>query len=247
MDTEILQAFDLSPREIAVYQALLKLGSTTTGPLVHESKVQNAKIYETLDKLMQKGLVSYIYIKKTKVFQAADPKILTNLFNEKYRKLQETIDHLSSIKKPNEIYEARVYKGIRAIKAAFFELYEKLGKNGKYCVFPIGDQLAKKELKLFWSQVLHKQRSLNIKIQTLPNEKWYDIFENHYKHYPNLNVRYTKQEFPTGIFIFPDSVLNVVWKKEPIAFLLIAKEHAEKWQTFFNQQWKISKPKLKRK
>ncbi len=243
MNKKALAELGLSDREIAVYIALLKLGSTTTGPLVRESNVQNAKIYETLEKLMKKGFVSYIMKGKIKHFQPNNPIVLLNFFEEKKTTMKEVVDELQQIQnKVEPSYEARIYEGLKAIKSVFYEMYDYIGKNAGYCVFPIGEQLESDELVLFWSQVFQKQQKMKIRVKTMPNIKWRNIFEKYYKKYKYLTIKYTKKEFPTGVFIFKDHILNVVWSKKPVAFLIKSKENYLKWQKFFNEEWKIAKP-----
>jgi len=121
MDTKILSEIGLSSREIAVYLALLKLGSTTAGPLVKESEVQNAKIYETLEKMMKKGLVTYVVKQSIKHFQAVNPITLINFFDEKKNRLQNTVNELQIIQQHTEPEcNSRVFEGVRSIKSAFF-------------------------------------------------------------------------------------------------------------------------------
>ena len=154
----ILSEIGLSQREIAVYKALLKLGSTTTGPLVRESEVQNAKIYETLEKLAKRGLATYVLKGKIKHFQATDPNNLLSFFDNKRENLKKTIKELHIIQESKEPgYQTRVYDGISAIKSAFFELYDYIGVNSCYSAFPMGEQLEKVELQVFWSQVFQKR------------------------------------------------------------------------------------------
>lgn len=241
MDKGILKEVGLSEREISVYIALIRLGSTTTGPLVKLSGVQNAKIYETLEKLMNKGLVSYIIKGKIKHFQAASSNSLLNIFEEKKSKLNQIVKELNKLREKREPeYEAKIYEGIKAIKSIFYELYDYIGKNSEYCVFPIGEQLGSEELVLFWSQVLQKQKKMKIKIRTIPNKKLRNIFEKHYKNRPFISIRYTNQKFPTGIFLFKDHILNIIWNKKSVAFLIKSKENYNRWMYFFNEQWKIA-------
>ena len=137
-------------------------------------------------------------------------------------------------------HESKVYEGFRAIKSAFYEMYAYIGKNSEYCVFPIGEQLGTDELRIFWSQVLAKQQNMKIKIRSLPHKSWKRIFQEHYKDYRGLKVKYTTQRFPTGIFIFKDHILNVVWSEEPVAFLIKSRGNYRRWQEFFDEQWKKS-------
>jgi len=242
MDKNILKEIGLSDREIAVYLALHKIGVTTTGPLVKSSEVSNAKIYEILDKLIKKGLATYIFKGKTKYFQATDPKVLLNFFDEKRNALNTIVEELKAIRDKKEpAYESRIYEGIRAIKGAFFEMFDYIGKNSEYCVFPIGEQLAKEEMVQFWAQVFHKRLDMNITVKTLPNKKWKSIFDKFYKKYKKIEIKYTPQQFPTGIFIFKGHILNVVWGEKPVGFLIKSTENYQRWQKFFDEQWENAK------
>ena len=60
MNESLLEKIGLTKSEIKVYLALLELGCSATGKIVEKSKASSSKIYEILDRLMQKGLVSFI-------------------------------------------------------------------------------------------------------------------------------------------------------------------------------------------
>ena len=165
---DILSEIGLSQREIAVYKALLKIGSTTTGKLVKESGVQNAKIYETLEKLIKRGLVTFVVKGKIKHFQATNPNNLMSFFENRKDALQKEVAQLQKLQEKEEPeYQTRVYEGIKAIKSAFFEMYDCIGKGSEYYVFPIGEQLGTEELKLFWQQVFQKRLSMRIRVKTV--------------------------------------------------------------------------------
>ncbi len=242
MNTKILSELGLSEREISVYVALHKLGSTTTGPLVKESGVQNAKIYETLNKLIKKGLATYILKEKIKYFQATDPNSLLNFFEEKKENTKKIIEQLKTLREKKEPeYEAKIYEGIKAIKSVFYEMYDCIGKNSEYCVFPIGESLSRPELINFFNQIFHKRTKMKIRIKALPNKKVKKIISKFYSHHKLLSVRYTSQEFPTGIFIFRDHVLNVTWSEKPVATLIRSRSNYQVWQKFFDKEWNKTK------
>ena len=62
MDSELFKEIGFTEREIKVYFALIELGTSTVGPISKKTKLQPAKVYETIDKLKEKGLVSYIVV-----------------------------------------------------------------------------------------------------------------------------------------------------------------------------------------
>ena len=69
MDTKILESAGFTNGEVRVYLSLLELGETTTGDIIKKSKITGSKVYEILDKLIEKGLVSYIIKEKTKHYR----------------------------------------------------------------------------------------------------------------------------------------------------------------------------------
>ena len=56
-----------------------------------------------------------------------------------------------------------------------------------------------------------------------------------------MKVKFSKQKLPTGIFIYGDHVMTVVWTGEPTAFVIKSKNNAERYRDFFNELWKIVK------
>ena len=60
MDTKILEEIGLTKTEIKIYITLLAQGQCTTTVIVREAGIHASKVYEYLDKLIAKGLVSYV-------------------------------------------------------------------------------------------------------------------------------------------------------------------------------------------
>ena len=57
---DVFEALDLTKGEKKVYKALVRLKSTTTGPLYKKANVSQSKVYEILDRLRKKGLAASI-------------------------------------------------------------------------------------------------------------------------------------------------------------------------------------------
>ena len=87
MENLILKELGYTEREIRVYEALLSLGKTTAGPIAAKAKLAHTKVYDTLQRLVDKGLVSFIIISKTKYFLAEDPNEILNKYDEKRERI----------------------------------------------------------------------------------------------------------------------------------------------------------------
>ena len=88
MDLRLLEEIGLTKGEIAVYMALLDVGSSTVGPIIDKANVSSSKVYDILERLMDKGLVSFVIKSGTKNFEAADPERLLDYMKEKKRSLK---------------------------------------------------------------------------------------------------------------------------------------------------------------
>ena len=88
METELLQKIGMNKSEVKVYLKLLELGSSTTGPIMHHAKVSSSKIYGVLQRLIEKGLVSFIIKSKTRYYHASSPEALLDYVHEKENEVE---------------------------------------------------------------------------------------------------------------------------------------------------------------
>ena len=241
---ELLAEIGLTERESKVYLALLELGSTTTGPLVKKSKVPNSKIYEILESLNNKGLVSYIIKGKTKYFQAANPRKILTLFKEKERELERLLPELEAkqlLAKEKQFVE--IYEGKKSIFALFHDLIEDAKKNELYYSFSLSKEHKDKQIEIFYESFGEKREKKGLIVKILANKKTEEIFK---KAYPNSLyilkkiVRYTDFDFPQGITIFRSSILILDWENLT-AILIQSRKIAEEYKRFFEHLWKIAK------
>ncbi len=245
MNTEILEQIGLSKNEIKIYFALLELEQSSATPIVKKSGVPNSKVYPTLEKLIKRGLVSYVIKNNVKYFQASDPKNLIDFLNDKEKlilkqkkeigKLIPQIEHNRKLAQDKQ--EATIYEGFGGIKAAFENILNTIPKNQEYYVFTLGEELGKSELKHFFRDYHKKRIHKKIKVKLIANEKIKTTFLKHHL-YKDMKVKFSKLKLPTGIFIYEDYVMTVVWLGDPTAFVIKSKNNAEKYKEFFLEMWK---------
>lgn len=130
LKTALLRDIGLTESEIKVYLALIGLGSSTKGPIVKKSRVASSKIYELLEKLIDKGLVSYVIKSGVKYFEAADTSRLMDYMNEKEHRVNEQKKELEKIipflemKRSSNVAESetQVFNGMKGAKTAFYDM-----------------------------------------------------------------------------------------------------------------------------
>ena len=83
MDLEILQDIGLSVTESKVYLALLELGNALAGEITKKSQINRTNVYDALERLIEKGLVTYVISANRKVFEPVNPERLKEILEEK--------------------------------------------------------------------------------------------------------------------------------------------------------------------
>lgn len=126
----ILENIGLTKSEIKVYLALIELGSSSTGPIVDKSGAASSKIYEVLEKLMQKGLVSFVIVGGVKHYEAASPKRLLDYLKEKQKTIEDQTQSVQALLPELEMKqtlskhrsETLVFKGLKGAQTAFEDI-----------------------------------------------------------------------------------------------------------------------------
>lgn len=242
---EELKQLGLTEGEAKVYQALLKIGSTTVGPLVKESKVSYSKIYEVTNRLLKKGLISYVIKEKTKYFQAAEPHRILDYLKEKqkeaedkiniFNKLLPTLEHSTKQKKE----EANIFIGFKGLKTAY-EILLKDKTKDPLLYFYVHNENTAKTADLFYKQEFHYFKKLNLKLKGISTINFRN--SKYFKLPPSfIELRYVDFPLPSTIDIYNDKVLLITWNEQPIAYLINSKEIADNYKGYFNEIWAKSK------
>jgi len=101
METDLTQ-IGLSKYESLVYNALVRIGKSSSSIVSAESTVPYGKIYTVLDSLERKGLVKVIP-EKTKMFEAGSPAHLRGILNKQLNQLNSLS---KDIEKLNQVYDS---------------------------------------------------------------------------------------------------------------------------------------------
>ena len=133
---DVFADLGFSERETKVYLALLELGETTVGPIAAKTRIQHSKVYQTIEKLIDRGLATFVIKSKTKHFQAQSPNRILSMIREKERNFQGILPELEQRQKQVQSPQtARIYEGYKAIKSMYESIIEELNKKSYYYVF----------------------------------------------------------------------------------------------------------------
>jgi len=240
---KVLEEVGLSKNESKIYLALLELGSVTVTQIADKTKLHRSNVYDALERLISKGIVTYIYVNDVKHYQATEPENLLNLVKEKELHLTQIIPELKllhglSKTKPR----AQIFEGMPAFKLACYELL-KYGKP----LYMIGIPKDVPYRVRHWIDNFHRER-IKRKIE----------FIHIYNHGAKERIKYLntlpytkarclpeKYDSPVSILSCGEDVLIVMWDVEPLLFVRVHNPNFSKsFSKWFNLMWELaSEPK----
>lgn len=246
MDMSLLEKIGLSKAEIKVYLTLLKIGSSSTGIITKQIGLRKSTIYDCLNRLSEKGLVSSVITNNVKQFQAVDPERLTEFVEEKKRNLAEyesklkilipQLKGMEGFEKPTA--EAHVLQG----KEGFKTMRRDVLKSGAKELLMLGAiSREDKVMPVFFHQWEKERVKLRICMRILHKKK---VIDKIFKKIELTEVRFLPQEInnPVVINIYADRVVSILWQdKEPVCFLIKNKTMAAAYKNYFDVLWKQSK------
>jgi len=231
VNKEQLTELGLTETESIIYYSVLKLGTCTVKDISKECGFHRTNIYDILEQLKEKGLVTFFKEGKTMKYRASDPHNLYSLLREKQEVLDNIFPEIKKLhKRTAEAIEVEVYKGDEGMKASFRDML----KEGKpLYAFGVKGQLRKK-LPVFAQQWLRDAKN-----KKLP---YYAIYtENPPPYY--TDVRYVSQELsgPVATFIYGDKININIWEPTLTAIVIKSKLVAQMYKKHFDLLWKIAK------
>jgi len=241
MDISILEDLGLTSGEIKVYLALLELGSTTAGPLLEKSKLQNSVVHRALNTLIHKGLINFILEGKRKIYQATDPENFYNFIDDKRKRFEEILPELKVKQKQAKKQEqATVFKGKRGIN----ELYNTLLNSGgkEYNTFGGGTRVTHNEMGQTWWKNLHARRiAKKIKCRQVFDET-IRKFGEELNQNKLTNIKFLSRKFEQlqETVIVGDSVGIVIFTENPYGILIKDKLVADGYRKQFEVLWKTA-------
>lgn len=233
---------------MAVYLALIGLGESTISPIVFTSKVTKSKVYDILNKLIDKGLVGYIIRDGVKHYNANNPQMITEYVDKKLDEIQATKNQLNKVVQElllqrnlsNQKRIAEIYEGFKGLKAIREELRDSM-KSGETMLVLGAPKIANEKWEN-WLLEFHKERikkKIHLKMIYNSDAREYGKLREKMK---LTEIKYlpSKLVSPNWIDIFPEEILIVTVLKEPITFILRDKEVAKSFRAYFEIMWKDS-------
>ena len=233
----------LTEGEAKVYLSLSELGSSTVGPIVKESRVAYSNIYDILNRLIKKGVVSFLIKNKTKHFQAAPPTNLVKYLEKKESEiskqkaaLEKALPSLEELQQGKESQEAEVFIGLKGLRSAYEKLYKNIPASEEALFFYLHKEEYAETSDIFYNSISELAKNLNNR--GIANKQYKkSLFAQKAKY---LNVKFVDFPIPGNIDIVKDKVMIITWSPTPTAILIHSKTVADNFKDYFNEVWQTT-------
>lgn len=236
----ILIEIGLAENQATIYLTLLKIGSSSAGEITKKCDINRTNVYDALERLIEKGIVSFIIKDHKKYFEARNPENLKIFLDtqekniqEKKQKLKQIFPKINKLKETNKKpQQATIFKGKKALKSIAEDVLKQkqellvLGAEGKF----------KDIFDHYFDQWHLKRKKAKIKIKIVYNKNLKRNFP-----YSEIKINKNLEDIPSTTWIYADKIVIIVWDESPVATLIKSKEVSNSYREFFKTIWKNSK------
>jgi len=249
---DIFEELGLAKNEARVYDALLVEGESGVGDIAVKSKVHRRNVYDTLNKLIERGLVFERITSTEHRYQAAEPNKLMELVKEKEEKVQSVMPDLTKLYNavPHND-DVIVYRGIEGWKNYLRNIIQ-VGED----VYTIGAKGTWQDdrLKHVVSQLARASKDKDIRNYWLFDHGVKGTHEPYIEQGFQVEYRYLPPGFdsPAAVDVFGDHVVIVTDPTpdrvvEEFSVTVLVNQHtADAFRTWHALLWKMCAGKSKK-
>lgn len=223
-----LQAAGLTPGEAQIYELLLNMGPSPAQIILKKTELKRGNVYNILDSLAKKGLVTLDEAGKKTVFKPVSPNALNDLMAKQEestrqgkRQIEDVFENLRSLYAlTQEKPVIRYFEGLEGIKAVTYDTLRAKGLILSYI-----DSESVEALK-GWndSDYVKKRRDLGIKKRIIDRNS--QVARDYYRaHTDSLTeVRLASSQvagFKTAMQVYNDSVSYVTLEQGKMIGVII--------------------------
>lgn len=230
-----LKFLGLTKIEAKIYLVLLKLGMSKAGQISKEIQINRTTTYDSLRRLLDKGLVSYVVQANTKVYEATNPEIILELVKEKEKEAKSIIPQLKEIyKRPKRKKDVTLYYGYKGVKSVFQDIL----REGKEILVLDDEGGFSSKMPYYAPHYIREIEKKKIPIKHIVRE---GVKINSTKTTKVRHISKKTKSF-SAMDIYGDKVAIIIWTEPPEAVIIKNKTAADSFRSYFEELWKNSKP-----
>ncbi len=244
-----LREIGFTPGEEKVYLALLELGNSTSGTIAKHAGVSRSKLYEIMERLSKKGLVSHVKRNNILCFSAAHPRRILDYIRKKEELLRS---QRFSFEKNLSFFEnfmegknshgtIEFFEGNEGIRNVCETFLRKAKPGDSFYEFG-NSSSGYTDMLGYWNNFSKRRAQKKILAFQIFNQDAKHFGERR-KNLPYTQVKYLPKVGPTHsrvVIYGSESVSITTRSKNPMIIVINNKLVAESFKTYFDVMWEAS-------
>ena len=232
---EKLLHIGLTKTEAKIYVMLIDITKAQAGVLSRKTGIHRRSIYDVLDRLIEKGLVSYIMENGKRFYMATDPKRVQEIIDQQQLEVHSILPALmAKFEEQKGKQETLFFRGKEGLKTVFEDQIHE-GED----IYIIGAaHEAKEHLKYYIPHYTNKRLKKKIKLHAIY------AGDKHTLPVPLAEVRYLPETFASLVStnIYGKKAAIILWlPHDPIAIVINQPDIAKTFKKYFDMLWKVAK------
>ncbi len=248
MHIGLLQQSGLTKNEALIYNTLITIGQAKVSEIIKAANFRSGKIYQVLDSLLYKGLISHIDKNNIKYYAALPPRRMLEYIQSRRRdiEVEEKLfaSHLPELEsiyhEHKDVCQVKVYEGIEGIRSALLSFVSKLKSNSIILLYGANDD-AKRDVMLLWPtyRELTRKKHIRTKVIMTALSKQGRVaragrnFENYDKEYRALKGSDHSNFMVSGNYVL---LFNF---DQPNCIVMENKAYAQQFMELFTVLWNV--------
>lgn len=229
-----------------MYDVLLRERKALYGQIIKKTRLHRSVVYDTMDKLVKKGVVYVVIENGTKVFYAEPLQVLIDKSKEEQElakqkellvlKIQRKLENAHMC----DEHDILVYKGSKGMVTFFNTLLEE----DKSClVMGAPRESADMMPPGYWGKYNRLVSENGGKPKYLFNDSLREWAKTNIGGIPHISVRYLPKQFDplTETCITKKSLYLSIWKLAPVGIIIRDENVAKSYRQYFDHLWKLAK------
>ncbi len=249
-----LKILGLTDGEARAYSVLLRIGAASKRDIVREARISSSVVYNILERLMDKGLVTCVVSNGKRYFKPANPSSISALIEDEKEMLRKKEMIISKImtfhkrmldvsSKNTEIYSVETYKGLKGLKSMLKRIIEEEFRTGSVQDWLAMGVTANKHDKfnamwLYWHSKIRPEHNVKARFILCEDDTEY---VRRLAKTPLADTRVLRTQSSTCITVCGQKTLLMKYSEPSIHVMIDDENIADYFRKIFENLWNIAK------
>ena len=240
MDKSIIKNLGLTDYEVEIFLTLIKSGPLSVYEISKKTGLYRQACYDALNRLQEKGIVSFVLKNGKKIFRAIDPNKISELLDEKKRQFDSLLPELLKMQiLGKDDISVEIFKGKNIIKIALKDIINILkDKGGEVLCTAIDESFAESTDKLTIEQYERDLINFNIRERIITRKGMKTFFTRGKTKYKYIDKKYFN---PNPIITYGNKVQMIMWGNPNYLIIITNKNISNSFKKQFKLMWESVK------